>query len=478
MGRASSSTHKKTAGKPHNSGADDDRPRAAILHSLADQSPALIAICDAQGRYLYANQSFAAALGAPLESLIGRLEDEMLQQAGASDALRLGRALDHAELSHQEQEARVGTRLRRFLVSRFPIRDEQRSAVGTGMIATDLSNLPGESAGDGSARHAELLRALEQMERLAYTDRLTGAWNRRHLEDATILEMSRAERHGYPVSLLVVDVDHFKEINDEFGHAVGDYVLVELVRTLRGHIRRSDTITRWGGEEFVVLAADTPLGEAERLAQKICTQIAHAPLSSARPVTVSIGVAEYQCGEGFENWFQRADKAMFRAKAEGRDRVVVDALSAFGNRDTQTLAAPVQLVWRSAYCCGDADIDRQHRDLFEHANRLLQAVISHAPRPQVLDAARLLLEDIATHFEEEERMHAEIGYPGRADHAAEHARLLDKAVRLFDQSSDDELPIAEVFHFLAYEVVAQHLLGADRHYFPYLENLPDGLAAD
>lgn len=477
MGRATSRTQTRAASSHAWLAASDDGPRAAILHALADQSPALIAICSLDGEYLYANIAFATTLGVPVESLIGRREDEILEQADASGALRVGRLLDHAELCHQQHEARIGNRLRRFLVSRFPIRDANRCPVGTGMIATDLTHLPGDSATDSETRHAELLRALEQMERLAYTDRLTGAWNRRHLEDASILEMARAERHGHPASILVLDVDHFKEINDEFGHAVGDYVLVELVRTLRAQIRRSDTITRWGGEEFVILAADTPLFEAEHLAQKICEQVARAPLSSARPVTVSIGVAEYQCGEGFENWFQRADKAMFRAKTEGRNRIAVDSLSAFGSKDATKLAAPVQLVWREAYRSGDADIDRQHRELFEHANRLLQAVISHAPRASVLDAARLLLDDIAVHFEDEERMHAEIAYPGREDHAAEHARLLDKAVRLFDGAGDD-LPIAEVFHFLAYEVVAQHLLGADRHYFPYLESLPDQRAAD
>lgn len=474
MGRATRPTRDGGAAAPRGTPLAED-PRTALLQALADQSPTLIAICSAGGQYLYVNEAFAKALGLPRESLPGRFEDEILQQTGAPAALRVGRPVDHAELSHREEAARVGPRLRRYLISRCPIRGGDHAPVATGLIATDLASLPASDAQDGETRHAELLRALEQMERLAYTDRLTGAWNRRHLEDASLLEMARAERHGHPVSLLVVDVDHFKEINDEFGHAVGDYVLVELVRNLRGKLRRSDTVTRWGGEEFVVLAADTPLAEAEHLAQKLCDHIAAAPLSSARPVTVSIGVAEYQCSEGFENWFVRADKAMFRAKDAGRNRVVADPLSAFGVKDGHSVAAPVQLVWRSSYCSGAADIDRQHRELFDHANRLLQGVISHAPRAQLFDAARVLLADIAAHFADEERLHDEIGYPGRAEHAAEHARLLDKAVRLFDEAGGAELPVAEVFHFLAYEVVAQHLLGADRHYFPYLER-PDGQA--
>jgi diguanylate cyclase (GGDEF)-like protein/hemerythrin-like metal-binding protein len=457
-------------------------PRASLLHSLVDQSPALIAIRGTAGDYLYVNQAFAQALGVPAESLLGRHEDDVLCDPASTQALRIGSATAASGVTHGEEEFVFELSARRFLTTRFPIRSHGGRIIATGMIATEQGtqsrpDAPIDPTGYAEARHAELLRALEQMERLAYTDRLTGAWNRRHLEDAALLEMSRAERHGHPVALLVIDIDHFKAINDHFGHAVGDYVLVELVRCIRSNIRRNDTVTRWGGEEFIVLAPDTPLHEAERLAQKLCDHVAAAQLSSARQVTISIGVAEYQSGEGLDHWLSRADRAMYRAKAAGRNRVVADPYSAFGADGTRRTNSPVQLVWRDSYNSGDTAIDRQHRELFEHANRLLQAVITHVPREQVLDTARLLIDDIVEHFADEERLHGEIGFPGRAAHAAEHARLLDKATRLFDRSSQsDELPVADIFHFLAYEVVAQHLVGADRHYFPYLEKLPDTTA--
>ncbi|WP_018989494.1 diguanylate cyclase [Aromatoleum toluclasticum] len=448
----------------------------SLLHSLIAQSPALIGIRANDGTYLYANDSFAQMLNLPAESLPGRHEDDVLRTAGVSRALRIGNDAS-VQVTHSEEEAVVGLRSRRFLITRFPLRAGDGEVIASGMIATEIGARTGTTANAAEyaeARHAELLHALEQMERLAYTDRLTGAWNRRHLEDAALLEMSRAERHGHSVSLLVLDVDHFKEINDQFGHAVGDYVLVELVRCIRSDIRHADTVTRWGGEEFVVLAPDTALREAEQLAQKLCARVSEAQLSSARPITISIGVAEYHCGEGFEHWLARADRAMYRAKDTGRNRVVADPYSAFASDGTRMACSPVELVWRESYRSGNERVDRQHRQLFEHANRLLHAVISHAPRAEVLEAMEVLVEDITAHFAEEEQLHHSIGFPAREAHTAEHGRLLAQATRLFERARQDaELPIAEVFQFLAYDVVAQHLVGADRQYFRYLET-PSG----
>ena len=450
--------------------------RASLLHSLVAQSPALIAIRGNDGTYLYANESFAQMLNLPAESLPGRHEEDVLRTAGVTRTLRIGNGAS-VEITHNEEEAIVGLRSRRFLVTRFPLRAGDGEVIASGMIATEIGARTGTIANPAEyaeARHAELLHALEQMERLAYTDRLTGAWNRRHLEDAALLEMSRAERHGHAVSLLVLDVDHFKEINDQFGHAVGDYVLVELVRCIRSDIRRADTVTRWGGEEFIVLAPDTALREAEQLAQKLCARVAEAQLSSARPVTISVGVAEYHCGEGFEHWLARADRAMYRAKDSGRNRVVADPYSAFAGDGTRQACSPVELVWRESYRSGNDRVDRQHHQLFEHANRLLHAVMSQAPRAEVLEAMEVLAEDITAHFAEEEQLHDAIGFPAREAHAAEHGRLLAQAARLFERVRQDaDLPIAEVFQFLAYDVVAQHLVGADRQYFHYLET-PSG----
>lgn len=452
--------------------------RESLLHALVDQSPAFIAVRAIDGIYLYANDRFAHALGVTSDDIVGRRAECVAPDASVPLPLRLNGATDAREPAFsgiEEGELEGGPH--RLLVTRFPLRAHGQ-IFAVGLIATDLdaSLKTGEdlhaSLERAEAANAELRRALERMERLAYTDRLTGAWNRRHLDDAAIVAMSRTERHGHPVSLLLVDIDHFKSLNDRFGHPVGDRVLIELVRCLRATLRRADSVTRWGGEEFVVLAPDSALQDAWQLADKLCARIAGSRLSEAlaEPVTASIGVAEYQAGEGFEAWLSRADQALYEAKRQGRNRAVADTASAFGVCGERPLGASlVKLMWREAYNSGDPGIDRQHRALFERANRLLDIVLSGAPREAVLDAIHALVNEIATHFSDEERLHERIGYPDREAHAAEHSRLLTRALDLLEAAVAGPLTPAELFQYLAHDVIALHLLGADRRYFPYLE---------
>jgi diguanylate cyclase (GGDEF)-like protein len=280
--------------------------RESLLQSLIDQSPAFIAVRAIDGIYLYANNAFAGALGVLPEQIVGHREEDLLPGAGIPPLLRAGSAAaERGEVRSAVEDAVIGTCQRRLLIARFPIR-AHGEIFATGLIASDIGAAVHAESGvhasleRAEASNAELRRALERMERLAYTDRLTGAWNRRHLDDAVVIEMSRTERHGHPVSMLLIDIDHFKALNDDHGRPVGDLVLIELVRCLRAGLRRADTVTRWGGEEFVVLAPDTPLAEAGQLAHKLGLRVAASILSEGLPgpVTVSIGGGRVSGGRG------------------------------------------------------------------------------------------------------------------------------------------------------------------------------------
>lgn len=172
-------------------------------------------------------------------------------------------------------------------------------------------------------RTAELENLLAETERLASTDRLTGCWNRRHFEETAYIEMARALRHGQSLSLLLVDLDHFKQINDTHGHQAGDRVLVNVVQCIRERLRASDAITRWGGEEFLILAPHTGLAAAGQLAEGLCLAIYNQRIPGIGRVSLSIGVASYLPGEQLDDWLRRTDQAMYRAKAMGRNQVVV-----------------------------------------------------------------------------------------------------------------------------------------------------------
>lgn len=460
----------------------EDDFRRSLLQPLIEQSPALIAVVSRKGEYLFANAPFASALGHPLHALVGRNEDEVLRTVDGAGILRVDTLATKAGPTSFLEEGRIRGRRRRFMTVRYPLCNSDGEAFATCLTATEVvSSEPCDddvrtSLATVEERNSELQRALEQMERLAYTDRLTGAWNRRHLEDAALVEMSRAERHGFPVSMLIIDIDHFKALNDRHGHAVGDRVLVDLVCCIRSGIRRADTVTRWGGEEFVVLAPDTSLHEAERLARKIADHVAATTFVETLPVTVSIGVAEYECGAGFEPWFADADRALYEAKTGGRNRVVCNPLTALGAALGKPRQVPLQLNWRDAYRSGEPLLDMQHERLFEHANLLLDAIVSGA-RDDTMRLIRELLDSVREHFLDEERVHAETGFPDRHAHAAEHARLLEKATGMCEPIVRGDTPGIELFQFLAYDVIAQHILGTDRRSFPYLEK-HDGSASN
>ncbi len=156
---------------------------------------------------------------------------------------------------------------------------------------------------------------------LARTDSLTGAANRMHLEPHLEQAAREADRYGYRFSLIMFDIDHFKRVNDTFGHDAGDRILAEITATVRGQLRESDILCRWGGEEFMVLAASTDESEAQRLAERIQTAVRENDFGTARPLTVTLAVAGYRPNEGLKHFTYRLDSALYAGKSAGRDRV-------------------------------------------------------------------------------------------------------------------------------------------------------------
>ena len=171
------------------------------------------------------------------------------------------------------------------------------------------------------AANRALLQANEDLARMATTDPLTGIWNRRHFELVADAEAAQARRYERPLSLLIFDIDHFKSINDHFGHQTGDQVLLELTELVGQALRDADVLARWGGEEFVVIMPHCGAQEALLLAEKLRALVAGHPFSEVGTVTVSLGAAQYKCDETLDDWFKRIDLALYEAKSGGRNTV-------------------------------------------------------------------------------------------------------------------------------------------------------------
>jgi diguanylate cyclase (GGDEF)-like protein len=179
-------------------------------------------------------------------------------------------------------------------------------------------------AGHAAVAIDNVLRA-QDTQRASITDGLTGVWNYRYFQTALAKEVERAARFGRPLALLMLDLDHFKRVNDEHGHPRGDAVLAELAHRLRAQVREVDTIARYGGEEMIIVLPETELDGAQVVAERICSAVRQTPFGDADEepllITVSIGFAAFpQHGETMAGLVRSADDAMYAAKREGRDR--------------------------------------------------------------------------------------------------------------------------------------------------------------
>ncbi len=167
----------------------------------------------------------------------------------------------------------------------------------------------------------------QELTRLATTDALTGLRNRRSFFDVAAAEIARARRYGEPLSVITIDFDRFKLINDKYGHAAGDATLVRFAEFCRRHVREADLLARIGGEEFAILLPTTPADQAAQLAERIRHAVHEVTILAdghSFTFTVSMGVAAYRNhDEGLEALLRRADEALYRAKETGRDRVCV-----------------------------------------------------------------------------------------------------------------------------------------------------------
>lgn len=184
-----------------------------------------------------------------------------------------------------------------------------------------------QALADQAAIAIENAQLFKEMEQLAITDCLTGLFNRRFFFAFTENEIERSRRYNKNLSIIMMDIDHFKEVNDRFGHQIGDQVLKEIADICLSILRKVDVMCRYGGEEFTILLPETEEADAAHAAERICTAISSARLKTEKgdvSVTVSIGVVEMNKSySSLEKLLAAADQALYTAKETGRNRVHV-----------------------------------------------------------------------------------------------------------------------------------------------------------
>ncbi len=311
---------------------------------------------------------------------------------------------------------------------------------------------------DLSAKKKNLESALVEVRKFASVDALTEILNRGHMEQRINDELARGYRYGFPISLAMFDVDLFKSVNDTFGHDTGDVVLKVIATKVKSSIRETDTLGRWGGEEFMILLPYSNESIAAKVASKLCLTIEQIDHDNVGKVTVSFGVAQWDGIESFDKLYKRLDNALYAAKENGRNQVSIDKLK------KEFEMSSTKLIWKPEWESGNPEIDRQHRRLIESLSNFVYDDES-VKSSYIYD---LLVSELLTHFEYEENLLIKIGYHEIERHKSEHRKLVKwlktLRVEMFEGKPDD-FPYAT--HILE-EAVLNHILGEDMKYFPLL----------
>jgi diguanylate cyclase (GGDEF)-like protein/hemerythrin-like metal-binding protein len=319
------------------------------------------------------------------------------------------------------------------------------------------------SAADLTHINEKLAQANDKLKLLAITDELTGLYNRCFFEQKIDCEMNYADLHKEKFSMISFDIDHFKDINDTWGHPVGDDVLKQVAKIAKAAIPDTAMLIRFGGDEFIVLMPHTSTQEAAETAEQIRAAIEGEPVHSIGCITASFGVAERKARESFKFWYKRVDEALYRAKDLGRNQV------AHSSENSQPIAS-VHIAWIQDWECGNPEIDMQHKKLLEISQGLMtMTLLTKLESSNILQQLDRLVEHIIYHFACEEHLLEKMSYQKVQEHALVHKNLVKKVLEVKEHYSQGDIKASAFFSFVVDDVVLGHLLQEDIKFFPYIQ---------
>ena len=283
----------------------ENRDQKHLLDVILNNVDAYIYMKDSNRYFKYVNSKVAELFGLPAKDIIGKRDIDVIPQEFADHFWQTDKLVFENNEKHIINEALLGAdnKMHHYLSIKVPcdIKDNSNTLIG---FSTDVT---------------ELYQLKEKFKQLANTDELTGLYNRRYFFENAKREFNRAKRHQQALAVISIDVDHFKAINDQYGHTVGDKVLQQFSSILSEVLRAGDIAARWGGEEFIVLLPKANKEETLSLAKRLSEAVEQFTFELNIKLTISVGISQYNAHDNVESWIERADIALYKAKNDGRN---------------------------------------------------------------------------------------------------------------------------------------------------------------
>lgn len=285
-----------------------------MYYELAEHAPVGILRCDNNGNIIYINNKVLEILGSPSEEETKKINLLTFPHlVGYGFSAKLKECLENNKTIIYEVFYKSIWGKEFWARVHIKPHIESDKVTGALIILDDITKR--------KILEEKIRRQAIRLRRLSYTDDLTGAFNRRFLLKKLEEEIERVKRYGGSFSIILLDIDNFKRINDRCGHNTGDLALKCVVKTIKERIRKADTLARWGGEEFIIFLPSTPVDKATILAETLRENISRITLPCPEKVTASFGVAGYMEGDTIDSLIKRADDLMYRAKEKGKNCV-------------------------------------------------------------------------------------------------------------------------------------------------------------
>lgn len=311
-------------------------------------------------------------------------------------------------------------------------------------------------------KYNDVLEDIDELEKKYIRDQFTGIYTREFFNMRIKEAFSEAMRHSEKLSMIYFDLDHFKNVNDTFGHARGDKILLSLVDCVNDIIRKEDIFARWGGDEFILLLPQTGIEGASLLSERIRKNIEQDELIKLHGVTISVGCSEWVYKEYLESWFKRTDKALYVSKNTGKNKVTQ-------SDHTKEKHIIRKIDWNKNWNTGNSQIDSEHKALLMRSNEIISGSLSEEKFEETIRNISIMIQEVKQHFDHEIDILKSVDYRDLIQHELIHQKLLKRLNYIYNKASHQQIDTSELFVFLIDVILEAHFLNEDRKYIPYLK---------